>query len=207
MKKIKFQMFKIVKYLRELSVIIIGIAVTVLTGLWINDRNNTQDIGLYLENIKMELQNNLDDISMVKKYYGFASIYSNYLTTHKMQNLEPDTLSYYNGLTKSLPFFTYKTSAFDMLKASGMMRLIKDKSKVKSIWDCYDQLEFLKMTNDFYIQRKVAVLDNFNGFIKGDVDQKLLFGFYTNGLVESLASNFYTYSKHIEETIAILSED
>ena len=67
MKKTKFQILKIVKYLRELSVIIIGIAVTVLTGLWINDRNNTQDIGLYLENIKMELQNNLDDINMVKK--------------------------------------------------------------------------------------------------------------------------------------------
>ena len=127
MKKTKFQMFKIVKYLRELSVIIIGIAVTVLTGLWINDRNNTQDIGLYLENIKMELQNNLDDINMVKKYYDFASIYSKYLLTHKMQNLEHDTLSYYNGLTKVLPFFTYKTSAFDMLKSSGMMRLIKDK--------------------------------------------------------------------------------
>ena len=186
------------KYLRELSVIIIGIAVTLITGLWINSQNNGKDIKLYLENIKMELQNNLDDINMAKEYYDLASLYSDYLLTNKTQNLDPDTLSKYNVLIKAIPFFTYKTSAFDMLKASGMMRLIKDKSKVKSIWDCYDQLEFLKMTNDFYIQRKVAALENLNGFAKGDVDQKLLFGFYTNGLVENWAKNFSTYSKYIE---------
>ena len=86
------------------------------------------------------------------------------------------------------------------------MRLIKDKSKVKSIWDCYDQLEFLKMTNDFYIQRKVTVLENYNGFAKGDVDQKLLFGFYTSGLVENFADNFAKYSKYIEETIVTLDK-
>ena len=63
------------------------------------------------------------------------------------------------------------------------------------------------MTNDFYIQRKVTVLENYNGFAKGDVDQKLLFGFYTNGLVESLETYFSMYSKYIEETIAILGKD
>ena len=194
------------KYLRELSVIVAGIAITVTTGLWINDRNDARNIDLYLENIRMELQNNLDDIYMVKEYYDFAARYADCLLTNKMQNLHPDTLSQYADLTKALPFFTYRASAFDMFKASGMMRLIKDKNKVMSIWNCYDALEFLKMTNDFYIQRKVAVIENSNGFATGNIEQKALFGFFTNGMVKNWAMTFATYSKHIEETIAQLED-
>jgi len=206
MNKTEKLMSPIGKYLRELSVIVVGIAITVVSGLWINNRNNEKDIALYLENIRIELQSNLDDIYMVKEYYDLSTLYSNYLLTNKMQNLHPDTLSHYAVLIKALPFFTYKASAFDMFKTSGMMRLVKDKNEVTSIWNCYDALEFLKMTNDFYIQRKVAVVENLNGFAIGNVQQELLFGFYTNGLVESWAERFDMYSKYIEETIAQLDK-
>jgi len=194
------------KYFRELSIIIVGVATTVIIGLWISNRNNEKDINLYLENIKMELQNNLNDVYMVKEYYDFAARFSDYLSTNKLQNLHPDTLNQYAGLVKALPFFTYRASAFDMFKASGMMRLIKDKNKVMSIWDSYDALEYLKLTNDFYIQRKVAVIENLNGFAKGGVKQDALFGFFTNGMVENWAITFARLSEHIEKTIAQLDK-
>ena len=194
----------IAKYFRELSVIVLGVAITLITGVWINNRNNEKDIALYLENIKMELQSNLDDLYTVKEYYDFATQYSKYLSTHNMQNLHPDTLNKYVVLYKALPFFTYRASAFDMFKTSGMMRLIKNKRKVMSIWDSYDALEFLKLNNDFYIQRKVAVIENFNGFAQESVDQKSLFGFFSNGMVEGWASTFAHFAEHIEQTIAQL---
>ena len=194
------------KYLRELSVIVVGIAITVTSGIWINNRNNQKDINLYLENIKMELQKNLEDVYLVKEYYDFAARYSEYLLTNKIKNINPDTLNQYAVLTKALPFFTYRSSAFDMFKASGMMRLIKDKNKVMSIWNSYDALEYLKITNDFYIQRKVAVIENLNGFVEGDVKQELLFGFYTNGMTENWAKAFATHSDYIEKTIVLLDK-
>ena len=206
MNKSENLMNPIVKYFRELSVIVAGIAVTVITGLWINNLNDKKDIDLYLENIKMELQNNLNDIRMVKEYYDISARYSDYLLSNKMQNLHPDTLSQYVVLIKALPFFTYRSSAFKMFETSGMMRLIKDKNIVMSIWDCYDALEFLKMTNDFYIQRKVAVIESSNGFAIGNVEPELLFGFYTNGMVENWAIFFDTYSNNIEETITQLEK-
>jgi len=192
------------KYLRELSVVVAGIAITVFSGLWINNRNNEKDIQLYLENIKLELQNNLEDVYGTKEYYDRAAHYSDYLSTHQMQNLNPDTLSQYSDLTMILTFFTYRTSAFDMLKSSGMMRLIKNKNQVMSIWNCYDALEFLKTINDFYTQRKVALVEKFNMFETGSIKQELLFGFFANEMNKNWVKFFDIYSKQIEETIAQL---
>ena len=194
------------QYLRELSIIVSGVAITLIAGLYINNRNNEKDIELYLENIKLELQKNIEDINDVREYYNMAAHYSEYLLTNNMQNLHPDTLNKYSGLTKALPFFTYKSSAFDMFKTSGVMRLIKDKNKVMSIWNSYDALEFLKMSNDFYIQRKVTVIENLNGFAKGNVEQEQLFGFYTNGMAENWAQIFAYSSEHIEKAIAQLED-
>ena len=204
MNKTKILIKNIGKYLRELSVIVVGIAITVISGLWINNRNNEKDIDLYLENIKMELQDNLESVAVVKNYYDRAAHYSEYLLANKLQNLHPDTMSMYIDLVPNLTFFTYKTSAFDMLKTSGLMRLIKDKNKVMAIWNCYDELELFKITNEFYRQRKVAVIENLNGFAQGNLEQEALIGFYTNGMAESWAKMCDACSKHIEETIARL---
>ena len=206
MKKNENLLNPIIKYFRELSIIVVGIAITVISGLWINNRNNEKDIVLYLENIKMELQNNLDDINLVKEYYDRAAIYSNYLSTHNLQNLHPDTLSQYSDLTMKLMFFTYRTSAFDMFKSSGMMRLIKDKNMVMSIWTAYDGLEFLKTINDFYTQRKVTVVENLNVFATGYIEQESLFGFFANEMNKNWSKMFAVYTTHIEKTIAQLED-
>jgi len=188
----------IIKYLRELSIIVVGIAITVLSGLWINQKNNEKDIELYLENIKMELQENLNDLNGVKYYYEKSARYSDYLIKNNMQNLHPDTLREYFDLTLMHVFFTYKSSAFKMFETSGTMRLVKDKSKVTSIWNCYDAFEFIKMINDFYIQRKVTTIERIPDITIGNVTQELLYGFFTNRMAENWAEMIATYTKHIE---------
>ena len=194
----------IIKYLRELSIIVVGIAITVLSGLWINQKNNEKDIELYFENIKMELQENLNDLNGLKYYYEKSANYSDYLMKNNMQNLHPDTLSEYNDLTMMHVFFTYKSSAFKMFETSGTMRLVKDKSKITSIWNCYDAFEFLKIINDFYIERKVSFVERIPGLTITNVSQELLFGFYANEMAENWAGLFAIHTKHIEETIAKL---
>ena len=46
---------KIGKFVREISVIVIGVAITLSASYWLSDRNEKRDMALYLTAIKMEL--------------------------------------------------------------------------------------------------------------------------------------------------------
>jgi hypothetical protein len=103
-----------------------------------------------------------------------------------------------------LPFFGSKASAFEMFKTSGMMRLMKNKHELQAIWHCYSELEGIKNFNDFYIQRKVTELDKLNLFAKSnmEMDEELLFGFFTNGMADNWLNVFNRCAKNIEYTLS-----
>ena len=50
---------KVGKYLREISVVVIGVAITLSASFWINNRNDKRDMNLYLYAIKLELDENI----------------------------------------------------------------------------------------------------------------------------------------------------
>ena len=206
MNKTKILIKSIGNYLRELSVVVTGVAITVTTGLWLNNRNNEKDIQLYLENIKMELQNNLEDIYVLQDYYSRTARYSDYLSINEMQNLHPDTLSQYDDLAEYFIFFTYRTNAFDMIKTSGIMRLMKDKKKVMYICHAYDMLESIRAVHEFYTERKIAVVEHFNGYAKGRIESEFLLEFYSGEMNRSWVTFFTFYIKEIEEAIIKLSD-
>ena len=195
---------KIRKYVRELSVVVVGIAITFAISNWINSKNEKKAFELYLNAVKLELEENLNNLKEKKVYYERAVMYSDYLLKNEMKNLHPDTLKQYIDLNRYLPFFSYKASAFDMFKSSGMMRLMKDKNKLQAIWNCYSELEGAKVVNDFYIQRKIAELDKLNVFANSNMqmDEELLFGFFTNGMAENWLYVFNYCAKDIEHTLA-----
>ena len=66
MNKSKKSIQSIVKYLRELSVVIAGIGFTVGIGLWVNNSNNKKDLERYLFAIEFELEENVKKLSCSK---------------------------------------------------------------------------------------------------------------------------------------------
>ena len=62
-------MKKILKYLRELSIIIIGVAITAGVGFWINNRNNKKDLESHLIAVKLELEYNAKSLDCYGKRY------------------------------------------------------------------------------------------------------------------------------------------
>ena len=58
--KSKISIKPIVQYFRELSVVVIGVAVTVSLGFWVNNKNNEKDLTEYLTALKIELEENID---------------------------------------------------------------------------------------------------------------------------------------------------
>ena len=146
MNKSKISIKKAGKYLREISVVVIGVAITLSASYWITSRNAERDMTLYLNAIKMELEENINSFEEYKKNLLQPSInYSNYLRSHEKKSLNLDSLIFYRNATafNNTPI-TIKANALDMFKSSGNMRLVKDKKLLLSLWESYAKLDELK---------------------------------------------------------------
>jgi len=166
---------KTVKYLRELSIVVIGVAITVSIGLWMNKKSNEQDLKQYLTTVKIELEENAKNCGLYSKYLQKSVRYADYLSRTDKKSLNKDTLDFYKYSTVDfqtninysgygcgymntyLPNFT-STNAFEMFKNSGAMRQMKDKELLQSLWEAYTKLEDTKfdLNESFRIKKEEA---------------------------------------------------
>ena len=184
-KKEGSKMKKVGKYFREVSVVIIGVTITLIATNWINSRGEQQDLQLYLDAVKLELEDNLVLLRKAESYMDLTLDYSYYLASNKPEEYSVDTLDKYKPITQNYYFFIYKTGAFDMLKTSGAMRLLEDKGLLLDIWNSYSSLELYRAEHDDYMRRKVDALEEAISRNKdvasvdiGDPNQRPLRNFY-----------------------------
>ena len=145
MKKIKIPVEKFGKFFREIAVIVIGVAITLSASYWINNRNIEKDIALYLDAIKLELEENIRVLEEANNNFIQTSVnYSGYLMSQEKKLLNLDSLIFYRNIAYNNTPITIKTNAFDMFKAYGNMRLVTDKKLLLSLWDTYAKLAELK---------------------------------------------------------------
>jgi len=78
----------------------------------------------YLNILKMELEDNLKLVKRKATYQKEAWKLCNYLNSHKPEIYRSDSIAEYSWIIHGNYNFSYKTSAFEMLKMSGVMRLI-----------------------------------------------------------------------------------
>ena len=190
MNKSKKTMKSIIKYLRELSVVVAGIALTIGVGIWINYNNSIKDQKQYLEAINMELETNAKQFDWCIKWLQKPLRYVEYLEANYKKPLNNDSLQYY-GYTDSdecgfgyvellSPYF--RTNAFEMFKISGTMRQI-DKTLLQSIWDIYSRIETAKSNLDrlMRIKEEEAIKLRHLRYIEGkEVDWPMI-AFYVSG--------------------------
>ena len=149
------------KYFRELSIVVIGVAITVSIGLWINKKNNEKDLKQYLKITKMELEENAKKLDWYGIWMGKSVRYAIYLQSNDYNSLNKDSLDYYCWSTSFIKDYTdginrggcgymntnsyvdvFTIYAFEMLKISGIVRQINDKELLRSIWESYSQIEY-----------------------------------------------------------------
>ncbi len=158
--KTKTALKKISKYIRELSIVVVGIAITFTISNWISGQKEKKDLSLYLSAVKIELEDNLESIQKYALFYGQVKQLAHYLSSVAPETIQTDTIQGYVDIMGQLSFLTYKTSAFEMFKASGTMRFVEDKSLMQTIWNSYDALERIKLAHEFYMQQKMNLLQN-----------------------------------------------
>ena len=208
-------MEKIVKYLRELSIITTGIVITVGFGLWVNKNNIKKDQRQYLNAIILELKENAENFDTYSKRLQKCVGYSNYLRSHDEKSINQDSINYYAyssgpdeiGWGNSNPVTLYNEDAFEMFKSSGAMRQVDDKELLLSIWKVYhlmkctqneidDNLQYKRELGMNYLQR----LDN------GEHVVVPIKWFYINNVPQIMVNNCYNTSEIIRETISKLEK-
>ena len=161
MNKSEISMKKIGKYLREISVVVIGVAITLSASYWITNRNENRDMALYLNAIKLELENNAASFDGYAKELHKSVEYANYVQTHDEKSINQDTIDYYMsssdggigwGMIQSS--IIYSKNAFEMFKVSGAMRQMVDKELLMSICGTYSKMENVQLLLDLCYQRK-----------------------------------------------------
>ena len=167
--KIKFPMKPIVKWLRELSVVVAGIALTFGIGFWVNMKSNKDDMKLYLEAIKMEMEENAVEFDFQAQMFNKSVRYANYLRSNNYTSLDKDSLNYYayTSLREGEGFgymhlsypISSMTNAFEMFKVSGTMRQMKDKELLRIIWAVYTEMEVTKsnIINSYKVKEEEAI--------------------------------------------------
>ena len=200
---------KIVKYLRELSIIVAGVAITLSASLWIGQKSEKKDMKLYLKSIRIELEENMKEFDKVMAYHSLEANYTMYLLSHDIESRHIDSLAYYaNICCQSLQTFSFKTNAFEMLKSSGVLRLLDDKELVLALWNTYDELSELKRILEWHFQLKWAAVEkelprmiDLNFKPEDMVKTPVMYLFYRTGMSVSIRQNCEENLNTLKETV------
>ena len=140
-KKPKKPIKKIGKFIREVSVVVIGIAIAVSINGWISSKNERNSVDAFLQTVRLELEENLSNLQSYNEILALpATRYANYLISLDGQPASLDSLRHHlPNVLGYLDTFRARTHAFEMFKFSGYMRLI-DPDLQLALWEVYTYL-------------------------------------------------------------------
>ena len=151
MSKSKEPIKKVVNFLREIAIIVIGVAITLSASYFITKSNEKRDMHLYLNAIKMELEENLKVLDENAVKFQQHVKYADYLQSNDKEAINRDSVSHYSNIYYNYLPYTFNSNAFEMFKTSSVMHLLSDKDLLLSIWEVYSELSEVKKILDLYM--------------------------------------------------------
>ena len=208
--KTKFSLKTVVRYIRDFSIVVAGIAVTLYVNDKVTCRGEKRDLKLYLNAIQLELADNLKTVDQAIEILKPTIRYSEYIRSLPKKSLNKDTLNSYADVCYPLNAYTFTSNAFEMFKTSGTMRLIDDKELLLSLWDVYDTFAILKELIDWNFQTKWEDMKkelsqvDFGGKIA--IKEPPLYGYHALGLPDMLLQTFEMTANKTREMIIKLEK-
>lgn len=146
-------------YLRELSIVIIGVAVTLYAGNVITGIKEKKDLDLQLKAVYSELEENSKRLDPVVEFYQVHENLRRYLyrVLENPESYSNDSIRKYRRVMSYNATFSYKHAAYDMFINSGAMKLMTDRKQLLEITEGYILLDDFKQSNDGYIQLKEKI--------------------------------------------------
>ncbi|MDR0332317.1 MAG: hypothetical protein LBI15_02535 [Dysgonamonadaceae bacterium] len=158
--KLKNLLSKIEKYFREVSVVIIGISITLLAGHWITNRNAHRNMELSMNAIKIELERNAISFEDYARRLHRITRYSQYVSSvADSRLLNIDSVRYYSinspdggiGWGNLVREVVFTKNAFEMFKSLGYMRHMTDRQQLETLWEIYNDMENMQRHFDHAI--------------------------------------------------------
>lgn len=143
---------KVGKYLRELSVVIIGVAITLLATDSVNKKQEKENVDRHLELVYSELEYNLNNVKDICKFFEDYHALKNLLASWVIEpaKVSRDSIARYSYVVNSNFTFLYKQAAYTMFVNSGTMKNMKQTNLTLGLTECYLALEVLKTECDVY---------------------------------------------------------
>ena len=202
----------IVRYIRDLSIVVAGIAVTLYVSEKVTNSGEKRDLNLYLNAIKMELEENIKIIDEAIEHLQPSLKYSEYLLAHHIDSLNKDTVVNNFNVDLLLTAYTYsfKTNAFEMFKSSGIMRLIDDKDLLLSLWDLYNYFIETKEVIDWNFKTKWEDIKKELSIIEigknSDLEKPPLYNYHVMGVPYSMLKTYEEASKKTKAIVLMLEK-
>lgn len=198
-------------YLRELSIVVIGVLISFGISNWINNKNSESDLKRHLSSIQLELKENIKELEKNIKNMKISIDYADYLQSHDKKSINRDTLDVFTGGSRiySINSFPFKTNAFDMFKTSGVMRLVENKELLLSIWGIYSDINEAKEALNMLMQTKLEEIKKQLQWTEKEKQNNIpMYIFYHDSEMAYEQSRICKdLSKKIKETIAKLNKE
>jgi len=208
MTKNNFFKSPLLRYFRELSIVILGVAVTFAGSAWFTSRNTDKQLKYYFNAIKMEMEANLQQVETLSLFLEYSTDFADYLNRTPVNQLNPDSISKWDwddvhkwtvtGTTWNTPLLM--NDAFETFKSSGMMSYSKTPELLLQIQVCYTNQHLFENSIGSYMQEKYnkGFIGKFSIKALSNPDNKPYLLLMSNkGLIESKWST----SKHTAESI------
>jgi hypothetical protein len=208
--KTKISVKTIVRYIRDFSIVVAGIAVTLYVNDKVTNKGEKRDLKLYLNAIMLEMEENIKIINEEIDYWQASAKYTDYLRSTPKKSLDRDSLLTYRETWFWTKSSTFKANAFEMFKNSGIMRLVDNKELLMSLWDAYTDLTQLKQVLDWVFQNKwdemkQELSTNDAGVI--NLSSAPMYNFFSVGTPTTMLQACESTLKKIEDVVAMLNKE
>lgn len=151
--KRKKAFWKIEDYIRQLSIVILGIVVTFAANDAITNYSQSKEIRSALQLVRKELEMNLEKVRKINSRIAMEQKACSYVLNHanSLERASEDTLFLYRNIPFQSRTFSYTKDAIDLLKTSSLFQKIRPKELTLQIITTYSDLEVVAgNVEDFY---------------------------------------------------------
>lgn len=158
-KKTFLKSLSIVAYLRELSIVIIGVLVTLVITNSFNSYSRQKEIKGILIQVKEEMKEHLTKLEWNQlRWEGEQHIF-NLLQQHKnnLNTIPADTLAHYSYAIGAIYSPSFINDSYELLKSSMYIQYIKDKELLRRLAELYRELGGLSRQLSTYSAQKESI--------------------------------------------------
>ncbi len=160
----------IVKYLRELSIVIIGVLATLLITNIISNRIKSNEVKKAITILRTELEDNLRNINEAEQKWKKEQDIFALIKKHifQLEKIPEHTLEGYKKVIGDKHSLSVNSDSYEVLKSSLLIQYIKDQDFLRKLSKTYGTIDLLNRKVQYYSDLKKNGLDH----LINHIDQK-----------------------------------